>query len=86
MISRIEEIILRILTCNLQRGVPVATVGINNSTNAALLAIRILGSFYPEYQARMEKYMTDMEEGVHTKSKKLEAAGYKAYLEEKDKK
>ena len=27
------------------RGIPVATVAINNSTNAALLAIRILGAY-----------------------------------------
>ena len=36
---------------------PTATVGINNSTNAALLAIRILGSFVPKYQEQMRRYM-----------------------------
>lgn len=29
---------------NMPKGVPVATVGLNNSTNAALLAARVLGS------------------------------------------
>lgn len=44
-----------------QRGVPTATVGINNSTNAALLAIRILGTFVPEYQDKMKRYQAEME-------------------------
>ncbi len=65
----------------MQRGVPVATVGINNSTNAALLAIRILGSFYPEYQEKMARYQLNMERGVHAKAEKLRSVGYKAYLE-----
>jgi phosphoribosylaminoimidazole carboxylase len=31
------------------RGVPVATVAINNATNAGLLAARILGAHIPRY-------------------------------------
>lgn len=63
----------------------MATVGINNSTNAALLAIRILGSCFPEYQARMDTYMQSMKSEVEQKAVKLETVGYKAYLEEKAK-
>ncbi|KAK0731175.1 hypothetical protein B0H67DRAFT_475993 [Lasiosphaeris hirsuta] len=63
------------------RGVPTATVGINNSTNAALLAIRILGAFVPAYQAKMKKYQLKMEEGVIIKGARLRIEGDVAYLE-----
>jgi phosphoribosylaminoimidazole carboxylase len=62
------------------RGVPVATVGIDNSTNAALLAVRILGASMPEYMDKMEKYQKDMEEGVYVKRDKLQAIGHAEYL------
>ncbi|KAF4510508.1 hypothetical protein G6O67_002388 [Ophiocordyceps sinensis] len=62
------------------RGIPVATVGINNSTNAALLAIRILGSHYPEYRDRMAAYMESMRAEVEAKAARLEDVGYQAYL------
>jgi len=64
-----------------QRGVPVATVGINNSTNAALLAVRILGAFFPQYQEKMVKYQSGTEEGVLAKAEKLRRIGFKAYLD-----
>ncbi|KAL2126615.1 hypothetical protein VTI74DRAFT_534 [Chaetomium olivicolor] len=67
------------------RGVPTATVGINNSTNAALLAIRILGSFLPEYQERMKKYQLDMEEQVIVKGNRLKEVGDVEYLAAKGK-
>jgi phosphoribosylaminoimidazole carboxylase len=38
------------------RGVPVATVAIGNSTNAGLLAARVVGAYEPEALALMEKY------------------------------
>jgi phosphoribosylaminoimidazole carboxylase len=55
-------------------------VGINNSTNAALLAIRILGSFTPRYQEKMRKYQREMEEAVLEKAGKLRQGGDVAYL------
>jgi phosphoribosylaminoimidazole carboxylase len=61
------------------RGVPVATVAINNSTNAALLAIRILGAFMPEYHTKLEDYFNSMETEVLGKTNKLETYGYEAY-------
>jgi len=39
------------------KGVPVATVGINNARNAGILAARILGIKYPEIRARLESYL-----------------------------
>lgn len=61
------------------RGVPVATVAINNSTNAALLAIRILGAFVPEYRNKIDSYNASMEEEVLGKTERLEKGGYEAY-------
>ena len=38
------------------RGVPVATMAINNAKNAGLMAGRMLGIKYPEIQARLVTY------------------------------
>ena len=61
------------------RGVPVATVAINNSINAALLATRILGTNDPVIFARLEKYAKDMEVEVVGKAGRLEDAGFENY-------
>lgn len=61
------------------RGIPVATVAINNSTNAALLAIRILGAYDYKWLEEMSKYMSNMEEEVLGKAERLEAVGYEKY-------
>lgn len=68
------------------RGIPCATVGINNSTNAALLAVRILGTSVPEYQRAMEKYQHDLEEEVLGKAETLGEIGWDRYVAEKLKK
>lgn len=62
------------------RGIPVATVAINNSTNAALLAIRILGAYLPRWLTAMSQYMHKMEEEVLGKAERLESIGFEAYL------
>ncbi|GAB2248279.1 hypothetical protein Droror1_Dr00008161 [Drosera rotundifolia] len=62
------------------RGVPVATVVINNAINAGLLAVRILGNIYPELQARMTQYMDDVRDNVLDKGEKLEKEGWEKYL------
>lgn len=56
-------------------------MGINNSTNAALLAIRIVGAFIPAYQEKMKNYQLEMEEAVIEKGTKLRDGGDVAYLE-----
>lgn len=61
------------------RGCPVATVGINNATNAALLAIRILGSRDQDYRNAMSSYMHDMSEEVEAKAAKLQDVGWERY-------
>ncbi|THH30431.1 hypothetical protein EUX98_g3751 [Antrodiella citrinella] len=61
------------------RGIPVATVAINNSTNAGLLAVRILTAGLPELVGTMENYMTKMENEVLAKVDKLEQVGWEVY-------
>ncbi|XP_050376456.1 phosphoribosylaminoimidazole carboxylase, chloroplastic [Argentina anserina] len=61
------------------RGVPVATVAINNATNAGLLAVRHLGG--PDLQARMLQYLKDMESEVLAKDEKLQKDGWESYLD-----
>ncbi|KAG6273352.1 hypothetical protein E4U49_000722 [Claviceps purpurea] len=63
------------------RGVPTATVAINNSTNAALLAIRFLGAFMPELLQKMKDYQLDMEQQVKEKAETLREIDVDAYLE-----
>ncbi|GAA6018527.1 hypothetical protein JCM11491_006435 [Sporobolomyces phaffii] len=62
------------------RGIPVATVGINNSTNAALLAIRILATSIPRLQTEIEQYADRLEEEVMGKVAKLEEIGWDEYV------
>ncbi|KAJ1961218.1 phosphoribosylaminoimidazole carboxylase ade2 [Dipsacomyces acuminosporus] len=61
------------------RGVPVATVAINNSDNAALLAVRIIGASCPTYLDAMVQYMDDMRVGVEKKIDRLDVTGWKDY-------
>jgi len=45
-------------------GVPVATVGVGNSRNAALLALRILSIKYPQIGERLREFMKVMRDEV----------------------
>ena len=68
------------------RGVPVATVGINNSVNAALLAARILGAFDPAMRAKVEAYAENArKENLNTKGTKLRELGWEKYFEQMQK-
>ncbi|KAJ9256553.1 hypothetical protein DTO207G8_2556 [Paecilomyces variotii] len=65
------------------RGVPVATVGINNSINAALLAVRFLGSFDPSLQRKVEAYAENAKkENLELKGTKLRELGWEKYFEQ----
>lgn len=44
------------------KAIPVATVGINNSYNAGMLAVQILANKYPEVKEKLVKYRKDMKE------------------------
>lgn len=65
---------------------PTATVAINNSTNAALLAIRFLGAFIPELHEKMKNYQLDMENQVKDKADVLREIDVDAYLAKMGKK
>ena len=67
--------------CNMPKGVPVATVSVNNSVNAALLAARILGAGDQQVRARVEKYMEESEREVKAKDERLVEMGAGAYAE-----
>ncbi|CAI5954262.1 unnamed protein product [Closterium sp. NIES-65] len=62
------------------RGIPVATVAINNAVNAALLAVRMLGASDPALLDRMVAYQKDLEGMVLEKAGQLETDGWEQYL------
>ncbi|KAJ0420104.1 AIR carboxylase-domain-containing protein [Aspergillus carlsbadensis] len=63
------------------RGVPVATVGINNSINAALLAARIIGAFDPAIQRKVEAYAENARvENMEVKNTKMQELGWEKYF------
>lgn len=62
------------------KGVPVATVAINNATNAALLAVKILATSDSTLMENIEKYHRKTQIEVEKKSLKLEKVGYKKYV------
>jgi len=53
------------------RGVPVATVAIDNADNAALLALRMIGSFDPSVQDKMLQFQANQEKKVREKDRNL---------------
>jgi phosphoribosylaminoimidazole carboxylase len=65
------------------RGLPVATVAINNGVNAALLTVRILGSGDAQIRERMERYMAEQEEEVLGEAERLNEVGWETYPGEK---
>ncbi|XP_071729817.1 phosphoribosylaminoimidazole carboxylase, chloroplastic [Rutidosis leptorrhynchoides] len=66
------------------RGVPVATVAINNATNAGLLAVRMLGVADTALQARMAQFQEDARDTVLEKTEKLEKVGWEDYLNSRE--
>ncbi|KAK4778116.1 hypothetical protein SAY87_018303 [Trapa incisa] len=61
------------------RGVPVATVAVNNATNAGLLSVRMLGVADVDLQSRMSQYQEDTRDEVLAKAEKLEKVGWESY-------
>ena len=52
-------------------GVPVATVALNASKNAGLLAIQILGTYREEFANALDKYKSDLKEKVREMDERL---------------
>lgn len=65
---------------NMPRGVPVATVGVNNSTNAALLAARILGTKHAEVAKKYAAYVENAKDEVMEREKTLSEEGWEACM------
>ncbi|KAG8767889.1 phosphoribosylaminoimidazole carboxylase ade2 [Serendipita sp. 397] len=61
------------------RGIPVATVAINNATNAGLLAARIIGTSVASNSAAAENYSHWLEQEVMEKVERLAVVGWEAY-------
>jgi len=64
-------------------GVPVATVAINGSRNAGILAVQILAISDETLKNKLVDFKNTMREGVEKKSKKLQEIGVDQYLSEK---
>lgn len=64
---------------SMQRGIPVATVAINNGTNAGLLAVRILGAGMPHLFEAMNSYLKGLETEVLGKVDKIKDVGWEKY-------
>lgn len=62
------------------RGIPVATVGINASANAAILAAQIIGITDENVRTELKAYRREMAAGVREKDAELKDIGVKEYL------
>jgi 5-(carboxyamino)imidazole ribonucleotide mutase len=56
-------------------GVPVATVALNGSKNAGILAAQIIGAFIPEVATRIDTYKKELNDEVLNKVEKLRQNG-----------
>lgn len=61
-------------------GVPVATMAINGSKNAALFAVQILGVCDAKHSAKIREYKEELKNNVIDKAKRLEEDGFKDYM------
>lgn len=61
-------------------GIPVATVAINGAANAGILAAKILATSDAELLGRLKAYSEKLKNQVVEKAEKLEAIGYKEYV------
>ena len=67
-------------------GIPVATVSINGSKNAGILAVQILSVVDSSLRGKLVDYKKQLAKEVNDKAVLLEEIGYKAYLAQKEEK
>ena len=79
--SNLEGLDSLLSIVQMPRGVPVATVAINNARNAGLLAARILGVSDADVRARVAAYRRASEDEVIAKASRLESGGWQEYLQ-----
>jgi 5-(carboxyamino)imidazole ribonucleotide mutase len=77
--SNLEGLDSLLSIVQMPRGVPVATVAVNNAKNAALLAIRILAVSDSALRKKIDEYRENMRSEVLKKARKLEENGYGDY-------
>lgn len=66
-------------TVQMPPGVPVATVGINASKNAALLAIQILAVSDGRLALALKAYKVKLKKSIQEKNNQLQTKGWKSY-------
>jgi 5-(carboxyamino)imidazole ribonucleotide mutase len=64
-------------------GSPVATVGINKAANAALFALKILGSEYPEIRSKLKRFKEKQHQSVVAESNELKKSGLVKFVQKK---
>ncbi len=64
---------------SMPRGIPVATVGIGNSTNAAILAARIVGTSDEKAQKWVASHLKKMDDDNMEKEQRLQREGWTTY-------
>lgn len=64
-------------------GVPVATVAVNGAKNAGLLAVQMLGIANPVLREKYIGFREAQRRAVEAKADKIEAIGYRSYLEQR---
>jgi len=78
--SNLEGLDSLLSIVQMPKGIPVATVAINNAKNAGLLAVSILGIKYPQLREKLKMYRELMKQKVLKKADELENNGYTNYL------
>ncbi|MDE7281119.1 MAG: 5-(carboxyamino)imidazole ribonucleotide mutase [Ruminiclostridium sp.] len=71
--STLEGMDALLATVQMPSGIPVATVGINNAKNAAILAAQILALSEPELSQRLKDERVKMTAEVEEKDKRLQS-------------
>lgn len=70
--STLEGMDALLATVQMPSGIPVATVGINNAKNAAILAVQMLALSDKELSEKLKAKRTEMTEEVNAKDEKLQ--------------
>ena len=63
-------------------GIPVATVGIDNAKNAAILAAKILALSDQNLNKKLIEYQQQLGQKVSDKNSKLQEIGYQQYIKD----
>lgn len=70
-------------TVQMPSGIPVATVGIDNAKNAAILAVQILAISDSDLAEKLIDYKKNLAEDVEKKSTQLDQLGVEKFLKQK---